>query len=157
MKISQLMSRNVQVSRATDTLDTAAQLMWEHDIGVLPVVDDDGQVIGMITDRDVCMAAYTCGCALRDIAVSTAMSKHVVTCSPEDTDTAVVMMMAKHKIRRVPVVDDTQRPVGVLSLSDLACTMARSRDVPAAAVASTLAAICEHRPAETEGRSRASV
>ncbi len=145
MKISELMTRTVQVCRATDTLDRAAKLMWDHDIGSLAVVDERGQVIGMITDRDACMAAYTCGGALHDIPVEVAMSKHVVTCNPDDSDTAVAEVMARHKIRRVPIVDDMHRPVGMLSLSDLARTMGHGRNVPAAAVAGTLAAISEHR------------
>jgi CBS domain-containing protein len=156
MKISELMTRTVQVCRATDTLDHAAQLMWDHDIGTLAVVDDQGQVIGMITDRDACMAAYTRGEALCTIPVEVAMSKHVVTCRPDDSDVAVAELMAKHKIRRVPVVDDDHRPIGILSLNDLACTMARGRNVPATAVAGTLAAICEHRtPAPAGGQPRA--
>jgi CBS domain-containing protein len=151
MKISELMTRTVQVCRATDTLDRAAQLMWDHDIGTLVVVDEHGQVIGMITDRDACMAAYTRGGALCDIPVEVAMSKHVVTCRPDDSDTAVAELMAKHKIRRVPVVDDAHRPIGILSLNDLARTMAHGRNVPATAVAGTLAAICEHRTAPPAG------
>lgn len=151
MKISELMTRTVQVCRATDTLDRAAQLMWDHDIGTLAVVDERGQVIGMITDRDACMAAYTRGGALCDIPVEVAMSKHVITCSPDDSDTAVAAIMAKHKIRRVPVVDDGHRPIGMVSLNDLARTMARGREVPATAVAGTLAAICEHRTTASAG------
>ena len=145
MKISELMTRPVHVCRATDTLDNAASLMWQHDIGSIVVVDDAGQTIGMVTDRDACMAAMTCGVALHDIPVSIAMAKHVVTCRPEDTDAAVAEMMAKHKIRRVPVIDEAQQPVGIVSLNDLARTMARGREVPATSVAGTLAAICEHR------------
>ena len=157
MKISELMTRPVQTCQASDTLERAAQLMWEHDIGALAVVDEHGQVIGMITDRDACMAAYTRGGALRDIPVEVAMSRHVVTCSPDDSDTAVAQVMAKHKIRRVPVVDELHRPVGMLSLNDLARTMARGREVPASSVAGTLAAICEHRqPAPAGGQARAS-
>jgi CBS domain-containing protein len=151
MKISELMTRTVQVCRATDTLDRAATLMWDHDIGALPVVDDNGRVIGMITDRDAFMAAYMRGGALRDIPVEVAMARNVVTCGTDDTDTAVAEMMAKHKIRRVPVVDETHRPVGVLSLNDLARTMAHGRNVPATAVAGTLAAISEHREAAADG------
>jgi CBS domain-containing protein len=156
MKISELMTRTVQVCRPTDTLDRAAGLMWDHDIGSVPVVDEHGRVIGMITDRDVCMAAYTCGCALHDIAIEVAMSRNVVTCGADDNETAVAEIMAKHKIRRVPVVDEAHRPVGMLSLNDLARTMARGRNVPATAVAGTLAAICEHRepPARSEMSSR---
>jgi CBS domain-containing protein len=145
MKISELMTRTVQTCSATDHLDRAAQQMWEHDIGAVVVVDSSGQVIGIVTDRDACMAAYTRGGALSDIPIDVAMSKHTVTCSTEDTADEVAELMAKHKIRRIPVVDETQRPVGMVSLNDLACTMARGRDVPATSVAGTLAAICEHR------------
>jgi CBS domain-containing protein len=152
MKISDLMTRTVQVCRATDTLDRAAALMWDHDIGSVPVIDEHGRVIGMVTDRDACMAAYTCGGALCDIPVEVAMARHVVTCGADDSDTAVAEMMAKHKIRRVPVVDEAHRPVGMVSLNDLARTMAHGRDVPATAVAGTLAAICEHRDTRTNGR-----
>jgi CBS domain-containing protein len=157
MKISELMTRPVQVCRVTDTLDRAAGLMWDHDIGVLPVIDEHGRVVGMITDRDACMAAYTCGGALHDIPVEVAMARNVVTCGADDSDAAVAEVMAKHKIRRVPVVDEAHRPVGMLSLNDLARTMARGRDVPATAVAGTLAAICEHRNGVADdGQPRAS-
>jgi CBS domain-containing protein len=145
MKISELMTRPVHACRATDTLDLAARLMWENDIGSVVVTDDTGQVVGMVTDRDACMAALMCGARLHDIPVATAMAKSVVTCRPNDSDTAVAETMAKHKIRRIPVVDDSKQPVGVVSLNDLARTMARGRDVPSTSVAGTLAAISEHR------------
>lgn len=155
MKISDLMTRPVYTCRAVDALDCAAKLMWENDIGAVIVVDDAGQVVGMVTDRDACMAAYTCGSALHDIPVATAMAKHVVTCEPGDSASAVAELMAKHKIRRIPVVDETHRPVGMVSLNDLARTMARGRDVPATSVAGTLAAICEHRVPDARGPQRA--
>jgi CBS domain-containing protein len=145
MKISELMTRPVHACRAGDTLDCAARLMWENDIGSVVVTDDGGQVVGMVTDRDACMAAYTCGGALHDIPVGVAMARHVVTCGADDSDAAVAEIMARHKIRRVPVVDEAHRPIGMVSLNDLARTMAHGRDVPATAVAGTLAAICEHR------------
>jgi CBS domain-containing protein len=156
MKISELMTRTVQVCRPTDSLARAAQLMWDHDIGALVVVDEPGRVIGMITDRDICMAAYTCGVALNDLAVDHAMSRHVVACGDDDSADAAAALLAKHKIRRIPVVDETNRPIGVLSINDLACTMANGRDVAASKVAGTLAAICEHRQtASSDHRPRA--
>lgn len=145
MKISELMTRGVKTCCATDSLDRAAQLMWEHDIGTVVVVDDSGQVIGMVTDRDACMAAYTSGEPLRDILVDRAMSRHVVTCTVNDTEDAVAALMAKHKIRRLPVVDEVNHPIGLVSLNDLARATGARRPVPASAVAGTLAAICEHR------------
>jgi len=155
MKISELMTRPVHTCRASDTLDRAAALMWEQDIGSVAVVNDAGEVVGMVTDRDACMASYTRGRALREIAVETAMSSHVVTCKTDDTDAAVAQLMAKHKIRRIPVVDEGNRPTGMVSLNDLARTMARGRDVPASSVAGTLAAICEHRQPDGRGPQRA--
>jgi CBS domain-containing protein len=145
MKISQLMTVDVKTCRVTDTLDTAVRLMWNHDIGVVPVLDEFGQVVGIVTDRDAAMAALTQSRALYELPVTIAMNKHVVTCRPEDTDAAVAKLMAKNKIRRVPVVDDAQRPVGIVSINDFAITMAQGR-VSTAEVAGTFAAICEHRP-----------
>jgi predicted transcriptional regulator len=74
------------------------------------------------------------------------MSRHVVTCQPEDSDVAVAQLMAKNKIRRIPVVDDAQRPIGIVSLNDFAIAMATGNEVPASEVAGTLAAICARRP-----------
>jgi CBS domain-containing protein len=146
MQIAQIMTKNVQTCRATDTLDVAARVMWEFDVGAVPVLDEFKQVIGIVTDRDACMAAYTRGQPLNCVPCSVAMSNHVVTCRPDDTDASVAKLMAKNKIRRVPVVDDGNRPIGIVSLNDLAVEMARGREVPMHEVAGTLAAICEHRP-----------
>jgi CBS domain-containing protein len=145
MKIAQMMTRDVKTCRQHDMLDRAAQLMWDHDIGSLPVVDASGQVVGMVTDRDACMAAYMQAQPLHRVPVTVAMTNHVVTCRPDDTDVAAARLMAKHKIHRIPVVDDDQKPIGVVSLNDLALAMAKGREIPAAAVATTLAAICERR------------
>ncbi len=146
MKIAQMMTRDVKTCRQTDTLDVAVKLMWDFDIGAVAVVDDLGQLVGIVTDRDACMAAYTQGQPLHCLPCTVAMSNHVVTCRPDDTDVAVAKLMSRNKIRRIPVVDDDQKPIGIVSLSDLALAMAKGRDVPATEVASTLAAICEHRP-----------
>lgn len=145
MNIAQLMTKDVRTCKPDDSLEVAARLMWDHDIGALPVVDDTGQLIGMVTDRDACMAALTQHQPLHDIPVSVAMTKHVVACRPEDSDAEVAKRMAHNKVRRIPVVDDAQRPIGVVSLNDLALAMLRGRDITAAEVARTLAAICAHR------------
>src|SRR5262245_1269543 len=70
MRVEQLMTRTVQTCTPSDCLERAAGIMWDHDCGALPVTSADGEeprVVGMLTDRDVCMAAYTQGRALRDI------------------------------------------------------------------------------------------
>jgi CBS-domain-containing membrane protein len=94
--------------------------MWENDCGCVPVVDAAGRVVGMLTDRDVCMAAYTQGRPLAEIPVSSAMSRSVVACGPDDTIATAEQRMRQHRVRRLAVVDDEGRIAGILSLSDIA-------------------------------------
>lgn len=145
MQIAKLMTRDIQTCRQTDTLDRAAQLMWDHDIGALAVVDDAGMLIGIVTDRDACMAAFMAHQPLHALQVSIAMNTHVVACRPDDTVRAVAGLMAHHKIRRIPVVNDDQHPIGIVSLNDLALASARGSEVPVSEIAATLASICAHR------------
>ena len=82
-------------------LNCAAELMWDHDCGVVPVVDADGRLAGIVTDRDVCMAAYTQGGSLRSIPVDSAMAKHVLVCHLNDSVT--VAELAQLGVRRISV------------------------------------------------------
>jgi len=77
MRVEQLMNQPVHTCRRTDSLNRAAQLMWDNDCGVLPVVDDRGLLAGVITDRDICMASYTQGRSLLELVVERAMAKKV--------------------------------------------------------------------------------
>ncbi|HEX3852712.1 MAG TPA: CBS domain-containing protein [Polyangiaceae bacterium] len=131
-----------------DTLHRAAQIMWEKDCGCLPVVDAARHVHAVITDRDVCMAALTQGVALAATQVSTAMSRALYTCSPDDSVGAVAELMRERQIRRVPVVDAAGLLIGMISLGDIARYL-RPRSAQASASAAefvtTLAAISEPR------------
>jgi CBS domain-containing protein len=120
MRIAQLMSQPAITCRSSDTLNTAAGLMWEEDCGVLPVVDEAGHLVGMVTDRDICMAAYTQGKPLQDICVSGVMATQVFSCYAQEFVDAAERLMSKMQIRRLPIVDEDNRPVGVLSINDLA-------------------------------------
>jgi CBS domain-containing protein len=118
MKVEQIMSRDVKVCAPEDTLNRAAQLMWEHDIGCVPVVSN-GHVVGVITDRDICMAAYTQGRRLDQIPVSAVMCSSVQTCTPGDTLEIASAVMKRHQVRRLPVVRQNREVVGVVSITDL--------------------------------------
>ena len=155
MKISEIMMTDVKTCRIDDTLEQATRVMWESDIGVLPVRDDDGRIVGMVTDRDACMAAFTSGQALRDIDVGRAMAKDVVTCEAEDDVAVVTRKMSANKIRRVPVVDRGGHPVGIVSLGDLARATKRSRDVPAMEVLAMVANVTEPRSEPREANTAA--
>ncbi|MEZ5962828.1 MAG: CBS domain-containing protein [Planctomycetota bacterium] len=120
MLVREVMSSPVATCAPTDSLADAARWLWDQDCGVLPVVDARGSVGAMITDRDICMAAYTTGKSLPELRVADAMSQDLVTCKAGDRVSAAAGLMATHRVRRLPVVDDEGKICGVLSLNDLA-------------------------------------
>jgi len=151
MRIDQIMTRDVYTCRQEDSLERAAQLMWDRDCGCLPVCasEDTGtRVVGLITDRDICMCALFQHKPLSEIRVSEAMSKHVLACQPSDSITAAEKVMAQGQIRRLPVLDEQRTLVGIVSLSDVAREaereMAESQpEISETEVGGTLAAICQ--------------
>ena len=147
MNVEEIMSRNPRISRVSDKLNRPAQLMWENACGCIPVLDDADQVIGMVTDRDVCMAAWTQGRPLSEIPVEVAMAQDVVACRPEDDVSEVLARLQARHVRRLPVVDDADQLLGVISLVDIA----RAAERPGASctladVAATLVAISATPP-----------
>ena len=150
MKVEQLMTKAVHACRPEDRLNEAARLMWEHDCGAVPVISSEGNgsVVGMITDRDLCMAAYFSGRRLSETSVGEVMSKEVRSCHAADSLSDAEAIMRAGKVRRLPVVDDANQLLGLLSIADLAREARRGRgskrrDLTEAQVGDTLAAICE--------------
>jgi CBS domain-containing protein len=119
VKISSLVQRCATSCTTHDNVARAAQLMWEHDIACLPVLDDQGHVAGTITDRDVCIAACTQSTPLRVIPVASVMAKPVFACGEGDEVDGVERTMSQHRIRRMPVIDDEGHPIGIVSLADI--------------------------------------
>jgi len=155
MKISHIMKADVEVCAFDDNLTAAASRMWDCDIGCLPVLDGAGQVVGIVTDRDICMAAFTRGERLQDIPVSVAMAKEVLSCAPDATLVEAEEVMRSGQVRRLPVIGSDGCLVGIVSLNDLALLAQhdigrRSRDLSAQEITATLAAICTPRHAEAE-------
>lgn len=148
MNIQDIMSKPTATCRPNDTLETAARLMWDHDCGAIPVVDADQRIVGIITDRDICMASYTQGSALHLLPVSDTMAKQVYSCHAEDPLDVAEGLMSDKQIRRLPVVDDDRRPVGMLSINDIAryaASSSRKKKGLDRELTKTLAAICEPR------------
>jgi CBS domain-containing protein len=119
-QVHELMSAAPVTCHPYDSLNRAAQLMWEHDCGCVPVVDDLDHVIGIVTDRDICMGAYTQGRALAEIPVASVCTHEIQTCAPSDPLDKAEGQMITHQVRRLPVTDPDGHLVGVLSVSDLA-------------------------------------
>jgi CBS domain-containing protein len=151
--VHDVMRVRVYTCIASDTLHRAAQVMWEKDCGCLPVIDDGRVVRAVITDRDICMAAFTQGVALAETSVERAMSRSLYVCSPDDSLGTVEQLMRERQIRRVPVVDTEGRLVGMISLGDIARYLrARGQQAPA-----SMAQLLETLATISEPRARASV
>jgi CBS domain-containing protein len=153
MKVRRLMTSNVYTCSPDDTLTDAARIMWDKDCGCLPVVDADRRVLAMITDRDICMAAYTQGVPLHALHVSSAMSKGLITCTPDKSHAYLERLLRDKQLRRVPVVDAEGRLVGIITLGDLAHHARESgllRAIALPAVGRTLAVVTERREPGTD-------
>ena len=148
MNVSELMTVQTRTCRIDDTLAQVAQIMSEHDCGCVPLVDDAGKVTGIVTDRDVCLAAYNRDEPLSKIPASYAAARDVVTVRADDTVERAEALMRQHEVRRLPVVDDQGRPIGLLSIDDLVHSVHvehRGTGLTADTVVLTLAAIGEVR------------
>lgn len=114
-----LMSDHVRSCSPDDSLSHAAQLMWDTDCGALPVLRDD-KVVGVITDRDICMATFTQGKPPSELRVAGAMSGGAFRCGPDDSLGEILATMGKQRVRRLPVVDADDRLLGIVTLADIA-------------------------------------
>jgi len=150
MRVEQLMTKQVTSCSPDDTLDRAAQLMWDKDCGCLPVCGGDvvSRMVGVITDRDICMSALFQGKPLRDLRVTDAMSRELLVCRPGDSLADVEKTLRKARIRRLPVVSEQGTLIGMIALADLAREAAREstaakQEITETEVGDTLAAICQ--------------
>ena len=145
MNVGELMTRDVRTCAASDSLNDAARIMWDGDCGCVPVIGPDGTVIGMITDRDICMAAYTQGRRLMYMTVESAASKSVVTIGEHESLRRAEELMRAVQVRRLPVVDSAGRLVGLLSLADLARRLPGLSDRAQGPLVGALTGVCQVR------------
>jgi len=161
LEVSDLMTRNAVAVRASEPLSTAAKLMWDQDCGAIPVIQDAGdRVVGMITDRDICMATWSRNLAPSAIAAADAMSQGLVYCAASDTIESAEGIIRSRKVRRLPVLDSEGKLMGILSVTDIA-RVARQRsaarpgfDISPEQVIDTLNVITT-RPFETQSYGQA--
>ena len=148
MKVQDVMTYDVQSCQPETNLADAAMRMWRGDFGILPVVAS-GKVVGMITDRDICMAAATKHRDLTNIRVKDVTSGQVYGCSPDTDIHEALKIMRQKQIRRLPIISaEDGRLAGILSLNDIAlkAQTAANAELSAQDVEETMRAICAHRP-----------
>jgi CBS domain-containing protein len=147
MTVKDVMNTAVATCARDSDLGSVVNIMREHDCGFLPVVDSHGIVVGVITDRDVCLAGGTKRRSLARISVKETMSHPVFSCFPDENIKAVLATMATHRVRRLPVLNKSGHLVGVLSIDDIVHVPARPNAPTAEDIVAALKGICAHRTA----------
>ena len=148
MKVQDIMTHDVQTCRPETNLADAAMRMWRGDCGILPVVADGGTVVGMIPDRDICMAAATKHRDPANIRVREVSSGTVYGCSPETEIHEALKVMQEKKVRRLPVLNtESGKLAGILSMNDVALKAqgGAKAELSAEDVERTIRAIGAHR------------
>ena len=155
MRVADLMTKSAVSCKLSDSLSTAAKLMWDCDCGAIPVVDNSNNVKGMITDRDICMACFTKDQAPSSLKVQEAISGRLYACTPDSSVQDAEAAMRFNQVRRLPVLDGQRHLVGILSLADIAREAERERkqgkrDVSADEIVDVLGNICQPQSASAQ-------
>ena len=119
MRVRDVMSKDVEHCLPSANLSEAAMVMWRHDCGIVPIVDGERRVKGVITDRDICMAVATRHQRPEEVPVAHVISGQAHTVREDADLRAALDLMKRQQIRRLPVTDERGVLIGMLSLSDL--------------------------------------
>ena len=119
MRVVEIMMGTPYFCRPETNLGSATELMWTGNCGFLPVVGSEGRVVGVITDRDICIALGTRGRPSGEVTVAEVMSNKVYSCAPDDDVRVALGAMREGRVRRLPVVAKEGTLVGVISMDDV--------------------------------------
>jgi CBS domain-containing protein len=119
MKVKEVMTQSAVCCGPETNVGRAVELMWNRNVGMLPVVDNDGKLIGVLTDRDICIAMGTRNRLPGELPVGEIAIREVFSCKPNEDIHEALYEMGNHQVRRLPVVNDQGVPQGVLSMDDL--------------------------------------
>ena len=119
MKVAEIMSRSVVSVNHKEPVTAAARLMKRHNLGALPVCDDEGRLRGLVTDRDIVTRCVAMDYDPTDTMLREIMTRGIMTCAPEDGADDVAARMGREQIRRLPVTAEGKL-VGMVSLGDIA-------------------------------------
>jgi CBS domain-containing protein len=151
MKVEEIMSKGPVSCTAEDDVEVAAEIMRRLDTGIVPVTKDltqPSKLLGVVTDRDLCLGVVGTGKERTSVRVGELMSTKLSVCRPADTAEQVLARMARGKLRRLPVVNRDFELIGIVSLADII----RHKAVKDTELCRTMAAIS--RPAKA-GRAQA--
>jgi len=148
MKVKDVFRSKVKSCTPMASLDTVGQIMWEGDCGAVPVVNPEGKVVGLLTDRDLAMALAAKNRGSSQILVREVVSGELFACAPEDEVVEAIQKMRKNRVRRLPVLDAQGQLLGMLSIKDLALAAKAGSELSYEDVALTLQTVCKPRTEE---------
>jgi CBS domain-containing protein len=121
MKVRHVMTKDPSCCVPSDPAPRAASIMRDQDTGIIPVIanEQSQKIVGVVTDRDLCMNIVAEGRDPHSVSVAECMTTAVVTCSPNDAVKQATELMKDNQIRRVPGVDEQGTLVGIVSMADL--------------------------------------
>lgn len=139
MKVKDCMCNDVCCVTPDSTVCDCAKLMCNNHIGCIPVCDTMQNVVGLVTDRDVILRSIACEKDAKSTPVSDIMTCKVCSCSSDADIKEAEDLMCKYQIRRLPVVDEKNKIIGIITLGDLA----KNNNVSNESVSNTLENICK--------------
>jgi CBS domain-containing protein len=147
MNVNELMTSDVSACGPDTDLASVARIMWDCDCGIVPVVNEERKVLGVITDRDICIATATRAVAPSQLHARDVMSGgELYSCAPGDDAREALDTMKQYRVRRLPVLDESGRLAGIISLNDLVmrAECRTGAAVPGEQFLETLKSICAH-------------
>lgn len=127
MRCREIMTSSVQTATRNTTLQDAAVLMRDGDMGAIPVVED-GKLVGIVTDRDIVVRSVADGKAASS-SVGEAMTSEIFSVKPDDFVFEAIRLMGDKQIRRIPVVNDAGELAGIIAMADIALEMEDEREI----------------------------
>ena len=118
MKVKEIMHKGVEWISPDTSVAALTKKMKKFDVGALPVGEDD-RLTGMVTDRDVAVRAFANGKDVSKLTARDIMTKGIVWCRADSSAQEAVHLMETKKVRRLPVIDENKRMIGMLSLGDI--------------------------------------
>jgi len=119
-QVRELMTKNPRTVKPDSTAADAAKLMRDEDTGVVPIAEGDGRLVGVVTDRDIAIRIVADGKDPGSTKVTDFASQNLVTIDPQQELDEVLRLMAKHQVRRLPVVEEDGKLVGIVAQADIA-------------------------------------
>ena len=130
MTCGEIMTRSVVCCLPDDTIEHAAKLMKTEDVGPIPVIESyaSRRLIGIVTDRDLVVKGIAEGCDPKSTKIKEIMTEYPIACFEKDDVFDAINLMSDYKVRRIPVVDDSNHILGILAQADVATRLGKSRN-----------------------------